>query len=400
MKKLAIIAALCAVTMLMVASSAFAMSKPYTHGDFGTDSKGCGDCHVTHSADAAKLLMGRDAGTSTQTAFCLGCHGYLSPFNVKAGVILHQNYENNTLAIDAGRFPWYQSSWAVNNTNSNISMAGGFASAGDFKATVTDHAYPTLKTVTSVHNVRGIEAAVGTISNVTTYEYVYSETASANTIPGGSKNLDFECGSCHDPHAGGQYDDNQSDKNARLLKERLFDSGVLRVGMKIDQATNMITEYTSGMNNWCGGCHNVFNTGALGNDGGLAATDRRTDYYKVGGRDKYMHLFGIEVHDTSKYGGSYSPFETSLLPLSKKEDGSGNLLNITCMTCHRAHGSSATTSTSWKRYAAYGAYSGTGTTTSGTGSALLRLPNRDVCYGCHAEAKFNHSVTHALSATE
>lgn len=387
MKKLAIIIALGAVTLLLLASSTFAMKAPYTHGDFGGNSKGCGDCHVTHSAQVAKLLMSTNG--STQTQFCMGCHGRLSPFDVKNGAVLKNSEDQGgAVALADGRFKWLTD--GLNSTNSNASLAGGFAMAGNF--TVAGAAYTSLLPVTSVHNVRGINVAVGTIGdNVTTYEYVYG-----NTIPGGSKSLDFECGSCHDPHAGGEYVNNDINKNPRLLKATILGITPARVQMEIDQTTNLPTKYTKGINTWCGTCHDIFDTSGYGATASPAtASTTRTGYNLLGGRSRYMHLFGIDV-DPTKFAGEDvagpTPFEIRALALS--DNASDVQKQITCLTCHRAHGSSAAATNKWTRYAAYNNYTGSGTNNMGQGSALLRLPNRDVCYYCHGAAKYNHDVTH------
>lgn len=359
MKKWGLILALTAAAMLLLAPSALALDPPYTHGDFAANSKGCADCHVTHAATAQKLLK---FGTN-QTTFCLACHGQQaigSPFDVRNGKIMKTANWDSTSGNVIDTSLWNDSAWV------SPSLAGGFANSYDFGDSNT------YKAVTSIHNVRGSQSAFGTISNVTTYEYVYG-----NTIPGGSGSLDFECGSCHDPHAGGAYTNDQADKNPRLLKEKLFNKTGLRVKMHIDPATNVPTQYTSGFNGWCGGCHDIFNT----------ESTSRAGYVLEGGRTKYMHQFNRKVYDTV-YGGDTNPYTVEWLAL--EVDGTDK--EISCITCHRAHGSSAQAlPTNFSRYAAYKAYDGTATTTTtGSGSALLRLKQRDVCYKCHAEAKYNY----------
>lgn len=384
MKKLIILFGLCLVFSLLLGSAALAMQAPYTHGDFASNSKGCGDCHITHSADVAKLLRSGSYG-STQTSFCLGCHGSLSPFNVQYGMVMKQSNENTGAATLAARFPWGAPDPAV----ANMSLAGGFEYSGNFA--IGSSAFDVSLDATSVHNVRGIGAI--SIPNVTTYDYVYG-----NTIPGGTQSLDFECGSCHDPHAGGAYQDNQADKNPRLLKESILGRNNMRVMMEIDQAQNLPTKYTSGINNWCGACHDIFDTSAQGANVGAPEDQVRTGYYKIGGRTKYMHLFGIDVYDTNKHGYATNPFTIEWLAL--QNNASSQQKEIMCLTCHRAHGSSASWSNTWDRYTSYNDYDGSGTTATGQGSALLRLPERDVCYGCHGAAQYNHSDTHTRAVTE
>ncbi len=368
MRKLGIILAITVVGLMIAASAAFAMEAPYTHGDFSSNSKGCADCHVTHAADAAKLLVG---GNGTQTSFCLVCHGNDctgSPFDVYYG----------KMVFDSAFTPSPRSaSWADPSVIA-YSYSGGFKTAFDFWDTDLPG-----KAVTSMHNVRGAQTAFGPAPDIANYQYDLG-----NQIPGATSaaGIDFECGSCHNPHAGGKYDNDQADKNPRLLKEVLPASGATRrVMMQFDQPTNTVKQYTYGFNGWCGGCHDIFDTTKAG--------DGRTGYDKTNGRNKYMHKFGIYV-DPTKFAGT-DPYKTAYLPL-ERDPNAGNLTEISCITCHRAHGTAATAEpTNWQRYASYKAYTNSGTTATGSGSALLRLKQRDVCYKCHGEALYNHSVTHS-----
>lgn len=375
MKKITIILAVVLMGVFLVAFPAMAMKSPYTHGDFASNSKGCGDCHVTHSAGAAKLL---NTTSTYQTTFCLGCHGKMSPFDVRIGQII-------TDAADGGgaissRWDWSGVSDTGTSANTSYSLSGGFQYAGDFDVIEGDGS---AMQVTSVHNVQGL-SDTASIAGVTEGNWI------GDTIPGGTNSITFECGSCHDPHAGGAYSDDQSDKNPRLLKEDILGRSDMRVKMKFDQATNTVTRYTYGFNTWCGACHDVFDTSI----GGLESGGWRSGYDKTTiARDKFMHKFGVHV-DPSQYAGTTDPYTVKYLALeAQKPDGSADT-TISCITCHRAHGSSADVSgLEWTRYASYKDGSGA-TTTTGSGSALLRLPDRDVCYECHDIANKNHSVTH------
>jgi len=366
MKKWSLILVLTVAALFLMAQAVMADSTfgggPYTHGDFANNSKGCADCHVTHAATAQKLLK---FGTN-QTTFCLGCHGQdamASPFDVRNGKIMKTANWDATNGNVVNTAYWADNSWI------NPSLAGGFNKSYNFGDTDTYDA------VTSIHNVRGSQGAFGPIAGVTSYEYV--DDAVYNTIPGGTGTLDFECGSCHDPHAGGAYTDNSGSKNPRLLKEKLFAKTGLMVQMTINDATNVPTGYTAGFNTWCGGCHDIFDTSAT----------TRAGYNLEGGRTKYMHQFNKKVYDTV-YGGSTNPYTVAWLAL---ETDAGDK-EISCITCHRAHGSSAEAlPVSFTRYASYKTYDGNNsTTTTGEGSALLRLKQRDVCFKCHAEAKYNY----------
>ncbi|MHB9093793.1 MAG: cytochrome c3 family protein [Eubacteriales bacterium] len=376
MKKLVIILAIALVGVLMAASAAFALVAPYTHGDFSANSKGCADCHVTHAANAQKLLAG---GDGTQAGFCLLCHqnnATGSPFDVVQGKIMADSGFNAGTRTITG-------SW-VDPSVMSYSYSGGFTTAYDWWDTQV------LKTVTSMHNVRGSDANFGPNANVSSYQYT-----AADTIPGSSAiQIDFDCGSCHDPHAGGAYVNDQAGKNPRLLRSVLPKDGTSRwVEMQFDQPSNTVVQYTYGFNGWCGGCHDIFDTTKAG--------DNRTGYTQTNGRHAYMHKFGIYV-DTTKFGGGTNPYLTAYMPL-ERDPNAGNLTEISCITCHRAHGSSATAQPNvWNRYDTYKSYANVTQATTGsiaqgagTGSALLRLKQRDVCYKCHAEALYNHSVTHS-----
>jgi len=384
MKKLALITVLAACGLFLMASMAFALVDPYVHGDFATNSKGCADCHVTHAAVAQKLL---NAGNGTQTSFCIACHGNGatgSPFDVFNGLIL----EDASFNAATGNVP-APGDW--DTAAASASYAGGFNFAYNFGDTANPaDGTVAFDTVTSMHNVRGSATNFGNLANITSYQY-----DDGDIIPGSNNiEMDFECGSCHDPHAGGTYNDDQADKNPRLLKEVLPASGdTRRVQMVINQSENMVTRYTSGFNDWCGGCHDIFNTTEAGSG--------RTGYDKTNGRYAYMHKFGVTV-DATKWATDATvttPYKVEWMPL----ENSGVPYDISCITCHRAHGSSAEAQpASWDRYDQYKGYDGTAQTISGTtvannagsGSALLRLKQRDVCYYCHGAAEFNHDVTH------
>jgi len=375
MKKLGIILALAMVGLLVMASAAFALVAPFTHGDFASNSKGCADCHVTHAAVGQKLL---NDGNGTQTSFCLACHGNAalgSPMDVYNGKVLKDvNFDA------AGRNVPVPGDWSAAGEY-NPSLAGGFKESFDFGDSAA------FEGVTSIHNVKGSPAEFGNTGDITNYDYVV-----ANTIPGSTNlKIDFECGSCHDPHAGGAYLPDSATKNPRLLKEVLpKDATVRRVKMVIDQDANLPTRYTDGFNGWCGGCHDIFDTTKAG--------DNRTGYDKTNGRHAYMHKFGGVV-DASKYKGGSSPYVVDKMPLE------GIVANgkISCITCHRAHGSSAQAQPmNWDRYGEYKGYDNVTPEgdvnvigdNAGKGSALLRLKQRDVCWNCHGAAEFNHDGTH------
>lgn len=372
MKKITLILAMALVGVLLVASSAMALKSPYTHGDFASNSKGCGDCHVTHSAGAAKLL---NTTSSYQTTFCIGCHGRTSPFDVQYGQIVKDSGDLG--GPIATRWDWSAATNTATGTYTTFSLAGGFQNSLNFDLIGGDAA--AASTSGSVHNVKGLVDAGINIAGVSTYGWV-----TGDTIPGGTSSLEFECGSCHDPHAGGAYDNDSTTKNARLLKENILGRSGMRVKMAFaTNGDNTVTSYTYGFNTWCGACHDLFDTSIGGTGlGGWRSGADKTTY----ARTKYMHKFGIAINPASYATGS-SPYVVKYLPLE-----TGNV--VSCITCHRAHASSAPVSgLTWNRYTTYKTGGGA-SSASGSGSALLRMPDRDVCWACHGAATLNHSVTH------
>ena len=92
---------------------------------------------------------------------------------------------------------------------------------------------------------------------------------------------------------------------------------------------------------------------------------------------KYRHAMGIRVAAGS-----------TTLPLANTQptDNPGENL-LVCLTCHFAHGTDKTTSpTAWHR-------DDGSSPATGSGSALLRMNNRDVCYNCHGAAVKNLEAT-------
>jgi hypothetical protein len=111
----------------------------------------------------------------TQTQFCFLCHGdggISAPFDVKDG------YTKVGTVFRPSTAGGFVRNW-VDSNNNNIINTGE------------------LKTVTSRHNVWGLEGESGD---------AFDPEAKCFTIPGSANVFTgngFVCGSCHDPHAGG-----------------------------------------------------------------------------------------------------------------------------------------------------------------------------------------------------
>lgn len=372
MKKITIIAIM---VMLLALAMAASSSGPtvvfaaYTHGDFASNSKGCADCHITHGANAAKLLV---AGP-TQTDTCYYCH---------SEALVSSRYNAETATVRGADNAW------------RASYAGGFMKS--YKAsnyTVGNAVYNT-----SVHSV---EKSYQNGSTMT------GGQVNGDIPGGGSWTGNFTCGSCHDPHAGGRYPSETGApyKNPRLLRLKPLNVSTNRVVyMKIAydygvdggaSDTLLPSEYGKGWNAWCGACHDVFNTES---NGGSEFPDRTgsANIDNGSGAMKYRHKMGV-------YLNTGIVFSTSLqdgLPLPTNTDGSTTTANqryLNCLACHRAHGSSETVSVGFERFKSYTTKTGgtTSVSTSAGASALLRLPERDVCYKCHGAG-----VTNLFSGTD
>jgi len=284
-----------------------------THYNFSLTTEGCAGCHVTHTAEAKYLLI---AGPS-QTDFCYVCHATLlaSPYDVEKGEI------------------------RGNDATTRNSTAGGFN-------LVPQNVFA----ATSIHNVE----PVGSVA-VNTYAVA--------DIPGTTlgAELNFRCGSCHDPHAGDKPND-------RLLRDTIGGVTVSTVNFVYDGSTLLVTDYAfnqaanTGLNDWCGLCHGKFD---VGDDAGKTPN---------GGR--YRHAMGVAVDPTRTTLDNYLGVKNAAA------NAANNYLN--CLTCHYAHGSDKAkmeTYTSWERDG--------GVNYTETDSTLLRMDKRGVCYDCHGAAADN-----------
>lgn len=325
-------------------SPSIAWSETYLHGDFTSQSQSCGTCHISHGASAEKLL----AWGSNEAEFCYYCHSGStdsigSNYDVENGIINGRN-------------------------GSNPSYAGGFKNSINLDSTVQGMVYSN----TSMHNI---------------------STQIDGLIPGGSAwTGSFTCGSCHDPHAGGEYPSkNGKYKNPRLLRMQLLDDAANNVSravyMKIDYGnTNLPFSYGRGFNEWCGGCHDVFDTEGAVRTGAVGVKSGESSM------DKFRHKMGVYIPD--------QVFSTSLadgLPIPTNTDGKwkpeDNPLpdvpqwRLSCLTCHRAHGTSVNVSVGFKRFTVYDSVYNYAADENQ--STLLRLPERGVCYKCHGSAEYN-----------
>jgi predicted CXXCH cytochrome family protein len=343
--------------MIMALPAGAAYFSIQTHGGWTTSTAGCADCHTTHAAAAAFLLS---AGP-TQTDACYACHGpgaLASPYDVVNGAM-----STDYIYTDTPRTTW----------GSNIfgSYAGGFNKGFDFQ-NATDGAvgHPDVAQTdlatnfvasTSAHNV---EEPAGTYSAKDIPGATWHDEAvhiPGGSVPTSTTDGQFKCGSCHDPHGGAL-----SNAKGRLLKKTLPAAAGLTVDFDVADAVNTSTyridHYPETINAWCAGCHDYF-------DAADAAGHTALDGH-------YRHPMGITV---TQDGADVSIAKGT--PLADGTDHGA----LTCFSCHRAHGTQATVSGAAASFNRYNADAGA----TATGSALLRLKERDTCYNCHGAATLN-----------
>lgn len=331
-----------ALLVLVFGLSTVALAQ--VHGSYDATTDACAACHVTHAAEAPKLLI----HSSTQTHFCYLCHGAGStgsPYNVEYGLI-------------------------TGSSNTYASTAGGFEKQGG----------ATGQTVTSRHTVWG---------------YVYDANGSAGAwrddenlksgldyIPGGTQKLTgngLMCSSCHNPHGT---------TNPRLLKTSILGIGGLTVQFTMSDVGNnakIVTAYVDGSSKWCGSCHDKFKT--LNRDG--RPGEGHANYY-LG-----MWRHPMDAHILPPPGFDESLATGTPPEWKPKAAGGSGIRHVACLTCHRAHSSTAVVTgyaLNWPRDPVAPG--------SGTTSALLRMNNRGVCYNCHGAGYYNSWNDSRLNCSE
>jgi len=159
---------------------------------------------------------------------------------------------------------------------------------------------PTLRSDKVGHNIVSIDMILGL------------------TPPGGSAVMDFGCLSCHDAHANGNF---------RNLKKEINGYQTL---VKADSDSNYTENfYISGMDNFCGACHEKFHSAHNAGSG---------------------HPTGITI-----YGAEHADFDSwSRLEqkVTQAQNPSGNRNDLSraevfCLSCHRAHASPNRDATRW-----------------------------------------------------
>lgn len=282
-------------------------------------------CAGCHVIHTANVAKLLKSG-DTQTEFCYSCHG---------------SNDSSPYDVETGTI------LSKDTLVLSQSMAGFFGFTSNYKDGGVE---------TSRHQV---EVTVG--------DSTYAATGIPGNLNSGSDwnfSGGFKCASCHDPHAGDKAND-------RLLRSSIvgWSAGTgSTVTNTIDfayGANTLVTESygTSknaalAINEFCALCHGKFNAPDNG---------AKTMY-----NSKYRHAMGIGIRGDG----------TTTLPLGNPDATYSNDTNLVlCVTCHYPHGSD-------KAITGYNTWDIDGAQTF-SGSVLLRLDKRDVCYNCHGAAQFN-----------
>jgi len=156
---------------------------------------------------------------------------------------------------------------------------------------------PTLSSDSAGHNIQTVDMALGL------------------TPPGGAPLAQFDCLSCHDAHDNGNY---------RNLKKKIngYDTPVEANGDP-DYRENT---YISGINDFCGACHEKF-TGS-GNGGGAGGWTSHPVGIAISGANH------ADVEHWSRLTGKVTRAE---YPSGNSTDIYG--AQVFCLSCHRAHAS-------------------------------------------------------------
>jgi predicted CXXCH cytochrome family protein len=351
---------------LCFAAPAFA----WTHGQFNATTDACAGCHIAHAAPFPKLLK----SGPTQTEFCYLCHadgGISAPYDIRDGK-------------------------TVAGGEACTSTGGGFERLWDGPGT-SDY-----RTVTSRHTVGGY------LPDSRNQAGAWSGPGATQlVIPGGTDTLTgngLVCGSCHDPHAGGKTPgsvswtppgssgpyvvSNAVSGNPRLLRTAILGKTVDEmiftaetVGtftyLGVGSGVYRVTDYIFGSSDWCGACHDKFDTGTAGDR--IAAEGHAPRFLEM-----WRHPVDVHAQPPSGAGLGDVSVDTGT-PLELWTSGWAGLPDkVACLTCHRAHGATAVMdgwAGNWPRDSDMG---GTGDT-----SALLRMDSRGICYNCHGAGLYN-----------
>jgi predicted CXXCH cytochrome family protein len=152
-------------------------------------------------------------------------------------------------------------------------------------------------------------------SDKTGHNVQSEDTILGTTPPGGYARAELNCLSCHDPHNNGNYRNLKTEINGRPTPVRAIGDPAYRENV-----------YISGMNEFCGACHEKF-TAHLGSGG-----NRGWVRHPVG-----ITLAGARHADYR----CWSMLEDRITRVETPSGDPGNTVDarVFCLTCHRAHAS-------------------------------------------------------------
>lgn len=311
-------------TFLQVLFPAVAVAdNPHGYPHYGaySDTATCGACHNSHAAEGINLLTNLASGTANSIyRNCTYCHrqGGQSRYDVVNGAV-------------------------IGASNTYASAAGGFQ-----QGVTQEGATPQYAPVTSRHNV---DAAEGT----------------RVWVPGYSQNIadyqEISCASCHNPHGScvGCHEMSLG-KRHRLLRNKVNGVTVTVPSLNLQNwGVDEAVGYTSGINAFCGACHQDFHRTEAGSGDTPLGTFTQKMRHRVG-----MNPAGYPGINPSAWSTTPVNQPSTILPL--QSDGI-----VLCTTCHYAHGTLRSSTVTYAR--------DNGETTAS--SALLRQDNRGVCQACH-----------------
>jgi predicted CXXCH cytochrome family protein len=143
------------------------------------------------------------------------------------------------------------------------------------------------------------------------------------TPPGGAPLSEFGCLSCHDAHQNGNY---------RNLKKEI--NGYTTMVQAEGDPDFQQNVYISGMNDFCGACHEKFNncSGGRGIQGWIS--------HPVG-----IAISGAEHADIDHWSRLENKVTQAEYPSADPDDAYG--AQVFCLSCHRAHASSYPNAMRW-----------------------------------------------------
>jgi predicted CXXCH cytochrome family protein len=215
---------------------------------------------------------------------CLACHR--PPANETDAIRGDLKHPRNTLCLTC-----HDASMDVSGLNPPYVFHGQAALAGGSFSS-------TLRSDKVGHNIHSVDMTLGL------------------TPPGGSAMEEFGCLSCHDSHDNGNY---------RNLKKEI--NGNQTLVMANGDPNYRENVYVSGMDNFCGACHEKFHDAS--NAGGAKGSR--------GGHPVGITIYGTRHADFESWSRLENRVTETQHPSGSRNDLIG--AEVFCLSCHRAHAS-------------------------------------------------------------